>query len=332
MLKKLLKRLFGFKENISEETPLAAGVVAELVPDPLPIAIEETEDAPDPQSRTGYVQCASPSGLHKMAYHEWGDSNNPNVLICVHGLTRRGSDFTVLARAMSDHYRVICPDIVGRGDSDWLPNPMLYGVPQYVSDMMALIAQLGLGKVDWFGTSMGGLIGTFVAAQEHSPIRRMILNDVGPRIEPTALSRLGDYVGKPLRFASKKEGLIYLNRICAPFGTFPPEQWKAYNGPHLVKRGDAWVLHYDPSISKPFEALSSATAVVGEIMTWKAYDAIKADMLIVRGGDSDLLSAKTVAEMCQRNPRARSIEIPGVGHAPAFITPEQVSLVREFFI
>jgi cobalt-zinc-cadmium efflux system protein len=332
MLKKLLKRLFGFKENISEETPLAAGVVAELVPDPLPIVIEENEDAPDPQSRTGYIQCAGPSGLHKMAYHEWGDSNNPNVLICVHGLTRRGSDFTVLARAMSDHYRVICPDIVGRGDSDWLPNPMLYGIPQYASDMMALIAQLGLSKVDWFGTSMGGLIGTFVAAQEHSPIRRMILNDVGPRIEPTALSRLGDYVGKPLRFASKKEGLIYLNRICAPFGTFPPEQWKAYNGPHLVKRGDAWVLHYDPSIAKPFEALSSATAVVGEMMTWKAYDAIKADMLIVRGGDSDLLSAKTVAEMCQRNPRARSIEIPGVGHAPAFITPEQVSLVREFFI
>ena len=332
MLKRLLKRLFGFKENISDERDVVQGVVAELVTDPLPIVVEEVRDLPDPLSRTGYIQCASPSGLHKMAYHEWGDINNPNVLICVHGLTRRGSDFTVLARAMSDHYRVICPDIVGRGDSDWLSNPMLYGIPQYVTDMMALIAQLGLTKVDWFGTSMGGLIGTFMAAHEHSPIRRMILNDVGPRIEPAALSRLGDYVGKPLSFATKKEGLIYLNRICAPFGTFPPEQWKAYNGPHLIQREGAWILHYDPNIAKPFEALSSATAIVGEMMTWKAFDAIKADMLIVRGGDSDLLSAKTVAEMCQRNPRARSVEIPGVGHAPAFITPEQVSLVREFFI
>ena len=332
MLKKLLKRLFGFKENTSNERGAISGVVEELISDPLPIPVEDVVDVADTLSRTGYIQCASASGLHKMAYHEWGNADNPNVLICVHGLTRRGSDFTVLARALSDHYRVICPDIVGRGDSDWLANPMLYGIPQYVTDIMALITQLGLSKVDWFGTSMGGLIGMFVAAQEHSPIRRMILNDVGPRIESAALSRLGDYVGKPLRFATKKEGLIYLNRICAPFGTFPPEQWKAYNGPHLMKRGDAWILHYDPSIAKPFEALSSATAIVGEMMTWKAYDAIAADMLIVRGGDSDLLSAKTVAEMCQRNSRARSIEIPGVGHAPAFITPEQVSLVREFFI
>lgn len=332
MLKRLLKRLFGFKEQISDERGVAAGIVAELVSDPLPITIEEIADQPDALSKTGYVQCASPSGLHKMAYHEWGDSDNPNVLICVHGLTRRGSDFTVLARAMSDRYRVICPDIVGRGNSDWLANPMLYGIPQYVTDMMALVTQLGLTKVDWFGTSMGGLIGMFMAAHEHSPIRRMILNDVGPRIESAALSRLGDYVGKPLRFATKKEGLIYLNRICAPFGTFPPEQWKVYNGPHLIQHDGAWVLHYDPNISKPFEAMNAAASAIGEMMTWKAYDAITADLLIVRGGDSDLLSAKTVVEMCQRNPRARSIEIPGVGHAPAFITPEQVSLVREFLI
>jgi cobalt-zinc-cadmium efflux system protein len=266
-----------------------------------------------------------------MAYHEWGDPNNQRVLICVHGLTRRGSDFTVLAKAMRDRYRVICPDIVGRGDSDWLENPMMYGIPQYINDMNGLFAQLGLREVDWFGTSMGGLIGIFMASQKNSPIKKMIINDVGPRIEATALKRLNDYVGKPLRFNSKKEGLIYLNRICEPFGTFTPEQWKDYNGPHLKKDGDQWIVHYDPDIVKPFAAVNKMTSMMGEMMTWKAYDAINAEMLIVRGSESDLISAATVSEMCRRNPKAKSIEILGVGHAPAFITPEQVSLAREFY-
>jgi cobalt-zinc-cadmium efflux system protein len=269
--------------------------------------------------------------MHKMAYHEWGDPSNQRVLICVHGLTRRGSDFTVLAKAMTDRYRVICPDIAGRGDSDWLDNPMLYGIPQYVNDMNALFAHLGLKKVDWFGTSMGGLIGIFMASQKNSPIKKMIINDVGPRIEATALKRFNDYVGKPLRFNSKKEGLIYLNRICEPFGTFTAQQWKDYNGPHLKKDGDQWVVHYDPDIVKPFAAVNKMISMMGEMMTWKAYDAINAEMLIVRGSESDLISANTVSEMCRRNPKAKSIEILGVGHAPAFITPEQVSLAREFY-
>jgi cobalt-zinc-cadmium efflux system protein len=351
MLKRLLQRLFGKKPQSSYEIELTSSVgvsqapVSEVknevkneVTAPLstpaidyPIPVEDIPDLPDPECRTNYVQCVSPSGMHKMAYHEWGDPNNPRVLICVHGLTRRGSDFTVLAKAMRDRYRVICPDIVGRGDSDWLENPMLYGIPQYVTDMNALLAQLGLHEVDWFGTSMGGLIGIFMASQKNSPIKKMILNDVGPRIEPTALKRLGDYVGKPLRFNSKKEGLIYLNRICEPFGTFTPEQWKDYNGPHLKKDGDQWVVHYDPDIVKPFSAVNKMTSMMGEMMTWKAYDAINAEMLIVRGAESDLISGLTVNEMCRRNPKANSTEILGVGHAPAFITPEQVSLAREFY-
>jgi cobalt-zinc-cadmium efflux system protein len=331
-IKSLFQRLLGNKADAQQGVSASstASNLASAV-DAFPLAVEEVVTLEDPLSRTHYVQCASTSGLHQMAYHEWGDPHNQNVLICVHGLTRRGSDFNVLAKAMSDRYRVICPDVVGRGDSDWLENPMLYGLPQYVADMVTLIARLGVDKVDWFGTSMGGLIGIFLASQEHSPIRRMILNDVGPKIEATALKRLGDYVGKPFRFASKKEGLIYLNRICAPFGEFTPEQWKEYNGPHLIKDGSEWVVHYDPDIAKPFAALNMATAAMGEMMTWKAYEAIQAEMLVVRGADSDLLSAKTVSEMSRRNPRARSIEIPGVGHAPAFITPEQVALAREFF-
>ena len=202
MLKRLLKRIFGIKTETSVDVsapareefntvPHAQSIqVVEQTPN-YPIPVEDIQDVEDPECRTQYVQCANTSGLHNMAYHEWGDPNNQNVLICVHGLTRRGSDFNVLAKAMSDRYRVICPDVVGRGDSNWLPNPMLYGIPQYVADMVTLIARLGVEKVDWFGTSMGGLIGIFLASQEHSPIRRMILNDVGPKIESAALKRLG---------------------------------------------------------------------------------------------------------------------------------------------
>ncbi len=334
-IKSFLKRLVGIQTDASIEASVDLSLQSPpqslAVDITYPIPVEDELTPEDPLSRTHYVQCASTSGLHQMAYHEWGDPNNERVLICVHGLTRRGSDFTVLAKAMSDRYRVICPDVVGRGDSDWLDNPMLYGLPQYVADMVTLIARLGVQKVDWFGTSMGGLIGIFLAGQDNSPIQRMILNDVGPKIEPTALKRLGDYVGKPLRFKTKQEGLIYLNRICAPFGDFTPSQWKDYNGPHLIKDGQEWILHYDPNIAKPFAALNMATAAMGEMMTWKAYETIQAEMLIVRGEQSDLLSSKTVKDMCQRNPRARSLEIPDVGHAPAFITPEQVAIAREFF-
>ncbi len=198
MLKRLLQRLFGKKPQSSYEIELKSSVelsqapsrevISEVrneiknevtVPAPAPapapvtppileypVTVEDVLDFEDPGCRTSYVQCVSASGMHKMAYHEWGDPNNPRVLICVHGLTRRGSDFTVLAKAMRDRYRVICPDIVGRGDSDWLENPMLYGIPQYVTDMNALLAQLGLQEVDWFGTSMGGLIGIFMASQK----------------------------------------------------------------------------------------------------------------------------------------------------------------------
>lgn len=350
-LKNLLKKFINFRSGLSDAavTPNASQeskelkvstelqvsteslTVTALKDTTQAIPVEKTVKPKDLLSQTHYVQCASSFGSHRMAYHEWGDPDNQNVLICVHGLTRRGSDFNVLAKAMSDRYRVICPDIVGRGDSDWLDNPMLYGLPQYVADMSALVNRLGVQKVDWFGTSMGGLIGIFMASQERSPIRRMIINDVGPRIEPGSLKRLGDYVGKPLHFATKEEGLIYLNRICAPFGNFTPDQWRDYNGPHLVQDGSGWKVHYDPDISKPFAAMNKVMAVMGEMMTWKAFDAIEADMLVVRGADSDLLSVTTVTEMCRRRPRTRSIEIPGVGHAPAFITPEQVAIVREFF-
>ena len=280
---------------------------------------------------TFFVTCTSSDGPHRMAYHAWGNPNNSKVLVCVHGLTRRGSDFKTLAEAMSQVYYVVCPDVVGRGDSDRLKNPMLYAVPQYVADMASLIGHLGVAHVDWFGTSMGGLIGMVYAAMPKSPIRRMLINDVGPRIEPEAIKRLGSYVGQPFSFSNRADALRRLNEICASFGSHTPEEWEIYNGPMLVQKDGLWVMHYDPDISVPFASVNPIMAKAGEIAMWHAFKQIHIPMLIVRGGESDLLSAKTVSEMCKVNPYIRSIEIPAVGHAPAFVKSEQVDLAKEFF-
>ena len=283
------------------------------------------------QGDTFYVECASGDTTHRMAYHAWGDPANPKVLMCVHGLTRRGSDFQTLAQAMCKDYYVVCPDVVGRGDSDRLSNPMLYAVPQYVSDMTALVKKLGVTQLDWFGTSMGGLIGMVYAAMPNSPIKRMLINDVGPRIEPEAIKRLGSYVGQPFAFDNRADALKRLNEICASFGEHTPEEWEIYNGPMLVQKDGKWIMHYDPDISVPFASVNPIMAKAGEMAMWHAFKQIHIPMLIVRGGNSDLLSAATVVEMCKVNPYARSIEIPNVGHAPAFVKSEQIALAKEFF-
>ena len=303
-----------------EEVPKAAPMVDASSP-------KETEMHPV----THYVVCRSGEGKHRMAYHAWGDPQNPRVLICAHGLSRRGSDFASLAKALCGQYYVVCPDVVGRGESDRLSNPIMYSVPQYVSDMKALVAHLGVNQVDWIGTSMGGLIGIVFAALPNSPIRRMIINDVGPFIEPAAIERLSSYVGKPFAFQSRAEALEALNRICATFGDHTPEEWEILNGPQLEEKDGVWGLHYDPNIAVPFTSVNSMMAKAGEMAMWHTFKQIHIPMLIVRGGDSDLLSAATVAKMCKVNPYARSIEIPHVGHAPAFIKPEQIALAKEFF-
>ena len=283
------------------------------------------------QGDTFYVQCADGDITHRMAYHAWGNPRNPKVLLCVHGLTRRGSDFKTLAEAMCQEYYVVCPDVVGRGDSDRLSNPMQYAVPQYVADIAQLVKHLGVSQVDWLGTSMGGLIGMVYAAMPNSPIRRMLINDVGPKIEAEAIQRLGSYVGQPFSFASRADALSRLNALCATFGEHTPDEWETYNGPMLIERNSLWIMHYDPDIAVPFASVNPIMAKAGEMAMWHAFKQIHIPILIVRGAQSDLLSAATVAQMCKVNPHARSIEVPNVGHAPAFVKKEQITLAKEFF-
>ncbi|MCO4860114.1 alpha/beta hydrolase [Cupriavidus sp. WGlv3] len=285
--------------------------------------------------RLGFVQCISPAGLHRMAYHEWGDPANPRVLVCAHGLTRTGRDFDAVARALCGDYRVVCPDVVGRGRSEWLADANAYVVPQYVADMVTLIARLNVEKVDWFGTSMGGLIGMGLAGLPKSPVRRLLLNDVGPRIAPSAVERIGAYLGLPVRFKTFEEGLAYLQTISASFGRHSAEQWRELNAailkPMQGADGLEWGLHYDPQLALPFRKSTPEAIAAGEAALWRSFEAIEAPVLVVRGAQSDLLLRETVAEMVARGQHVSSVEVPDVGHAPTFVDPAQIAIVRQFF-
>ena len=264
-----------------------------------------------------------------MAYLEWGDPRNRDVLICVHGLTRAARDFDEVARSLCDHYRVVCPDVAGRGDSDRLADPMLYVVPQYAADMVTLIARLDVELVDWVGTSMGGLIGMALASMSGSPLRKLVLNDAGPVVSHASLERIGTYVGLTPSFPTFDEAVKYVRTISAPFGPHSEAQWR-FLASNWVRKGDdgAWRPHYDARIAEPFKA----TMPKGDMELWNLYDAIRCPTLVLRGAQSDLLTKQTVEEMARRGPKAKVVEIAGVGHAPTLLNPDQIKHIRDFLL
>lgn len=282
--------------------------------------------------REGQVNCLSSEGFHRMAYVEWGAADNPRVLLCVHGLTRCGRDFDFFAQALENEYRVVCPDVAGRGLSGWLKTKALYALPQYCADMAVLIARLNVETVDWVGTSMGGLIGMALAAQPNSPIRRLVLNDVGPVITAASLTRIGDYLGNPPRFATLDEAERYIRTVSASFGRLTDAQWR-----HLtvhVVRQDAdgqYAFRYDPGIAESYRAAQLASDGK-DIEMWPLYDAITCPALVLRGAQSDLLTPEAAQAMQRRGPRARVVEIPDVGHAPMLLDGTQVAPVRDFLL
>ena len=283
------------------------------------------------------VQCLSLAGLHRMSYKEWGDESNPNVLVCVHGVTRVGDDFDNMARALAGDYRVICPDIVGRGRSGWLKNPQLYRIPQYVSDIVTLLARVlpdgEPQQVDWFGTSMGGLIGLGLASLPDNPVRKLVLNDIGPVLAPIALQRIGDYIGQDLRFDTFDEAAKFIRDVSLTFGPHTEDEWHKLATDVLRQDKDGkWVRHYDMGLALPFRSATPESAEADEAMLWAAYDAIRCPTLLVRGAESDLLSPETAALMAQRGPKPTLVEIPGVGHAPTFIHDDQIAIVKQFLL
>jgi pimeloyl-ACP methyl ester carboxylesterase len=269
---------------------------------------------------SGRLKGLSATGFHDIAYVAWGTPDAAPPVVCVHGLTRNGRDFDRLAAVLGAERWVVCPDMVGRGRSDWLRNPAGYGYPQYCADMVALIARLGSAEVDWIGTSMGGLIGMMLAAQPNSPIRRLVVNDIGPFIPRQALLRLADYVGKDPLFDDLAGLEAYLRRIHAPFGRLHDDAWQhlAQYG-HRRLPGGRYGLAYDPAIARGFEAAA------GDIDLSAVWDAVRCPVLVLRGAESDLLLPDTAHAMARK---AEVVEIPAVGHAPSLMVPEQIELVR----
>jgi pimeloyl-ACP methyl ester carboxylesterase len=262
-----------------------------------------------------------------MAYLEWGEPKSERVLVCVHGLGRCARDFDTLAAELSERYRVVCPDVAGRGDSDWLPDPMLYQLPQYLGDMVTLIARLDVEGVHWLGTSMGGLIGMALAAQAGTPVQKLVINDAGPVISKVSLERIANYFGMAPVFPDIAAVDKYIRVVSATFGPHSDAQWRFLAEVAVRKNADGTLrLHYDPKIAEPFRA----TMPEKDLELWPLWDAIRCPTLVLRGAQSDLLTRDTCDKMAGRGPKAKVVEIPGVGHAPTLMHADQIRIVREF--
>jgi pimeloyl-ACP methyl ester carboxylesterase len=286
-----------------------------------------------------------------MAYWEWGHPDNDRVVICVHGLTRTGRDFDDLAKRLSPHFRVVCPDIVGRGRSDWLINPASYVIPQYVADILTLIARLRPVQLDWVGTSMGGLIGmglagTLAMSALQRPARgplglppeqtisfnKVVLNDIGPSLNSEGLERIAEYVGQALRFDTFEQAVGYVRTVSASFGPHTDEQWQALTRYVFNQEGDHWVKHYDLRLAEPMAAQTEAVMQASEKMLWASYESIASPILITRGALSDLLTRDTAQKMLARNRHAQLVEFSGVGHVPTLMADEQITPVEQFLL
>lgn len=278
--------------------------------------------------QTNTFPALTPHGFYRISYTEWGEAHNDRVVLCVHGMTRNGRDFDFLAGALQNDCRVVCPTMLGRGDSEWLPVKEDYDYPHYCAHMAALMARLFVDQVDWVGTSMGGLIGMILAAMPNSPIRRLVMNDVGPFISTAAIERIAAYVGADVRFPTLAEAERYIREINGTFGPLTDQQWQ-----HIVRyytrrtaQGE-FRLAYDPHIAwilekKPREPVD----------LWFLWDAVRCPVLLLRGKESDVLTADGAREMLRRKPATRLVELDGIGHAPALMSEAQIALVRDWLL
>ncbi|MBI2754762.1 MAG: alpha/beta hydrolase [Betaproteobacteria bacterium] len=306
----------------------------------------------------GSLLSLAPGGFHRVAYFDWGSPGSDHVVVCVHGLARNSRDFDFLARDLAQRCRVVCMDVAGRGESEWLADKGDYRFSTYLADAAALIARittpvaapffgtfrgrrnarLGPGRIDWVGTSMGGLIGMLLAAKPNSPIRRLVLNDVGAFIPWSALFRLKGYVGGGRSFRSIAEVETYLREVCAQFGPLADEHWRhlAEHSVHPVSP-EEYRLRYDPGIGETLRGHADPEFPLGPnifagIDLWSIWAEIRCPVLVLRGAESDVLPAGTLAEMRQLKPDLEVVEFTGVGHAPALMSAEQIDAVSRFLL
>jgi len=273
-----------------------------------------------------------PSGFTRMAYTEWGPRESEQTVICVHGLTRNSRDFDFLAQYLAQRgMRVIAPDLPGRGRSERLAHAQDYATPAYLSAMAGLLARINVPEVDWIGTSLGGHIGMELAALSGAPIRRLVINDFGARIQGRALNRLGNYLRLDQRFRTVKELEQHLRKIYEPFGVLTDDQWQHMAEHSAALGSDGWYGHnYDPAIKSLF-----LWPMMLDITLWHVWERVACPVLILRGENSDLLLPATVSRMQQRGIAAskglvHAVEIPGCGHAPSLMALDQMRLIEAF--
>jgi pimeloyl-ACP methyl ester carboxylesterase len=275
-----------------------------------------------------HLSCLGPSGFHRVVYSEWPGPASAPTLMCVHGLTRNGKDFDAIAEALSARYRVICPDMPGRGRSEWLTAAAEYGYPLYMADAAALIARLDVDSVDWLGTSMGGLIGMMLASRPGSPIRKLALNDIGPYLSKVGLERIASYVGLDPTFPSLDALEAAVRDTYASFGPLTDAQFrKMARDSAREKPEGGWGFAYDPKIADAFRQ-----GPIEDLDLWPVWEAIRCPTLVLRGAQSDLLTHEAAEEMTRRGPKAKLIELPGIGHAPALLSEGQIGMVRDFLL
>ena len=280
------------------------------------------------KARPGSIPYLLAGKFHRLAFEEWGDPSAPAV-VCVHGLTRNGRDFDVLAAALAGSYHVICPDLPGRGHSDWLDDPMLYQAQHYVTALAHLLSWVGRDAA-WIGTSLGGICGMVIAATEGSPINRLVLNDVGPFIPAEALTRIRDYMvasgDSPMmaRFPDIESIERHLRIIHAPFGPLSDAEWAQLAANSARKLPDGrFTMHYDPKIAEPLRGHDPV-----DVDMWAFWDRIRVPRMVIRGQTSDILSPDTFARMEASG--AEAFEVPVTGHAPALVDPLQIEAIRSF--
>ena len=273
---------------------------------------------------------SNPVPLRKLAYREWGDANAPAV-ICVHGLSRLGRDFDPLAEKLSAKYRVICPDMAGRGGSDWLDDKNQYNYFTYIADISLLLAQLRITQLDWIGTSMGGIIGMMMGAQNPALIKRMVINDIGSVVSAAGLQRILTFVGSKTMFDSRAEAMDVLKTYLAPFGITQEADWQFMCDITFKPLPDGKLtFHYDPDITKPFREAATQAGTVVDVDLTAFWALLHCPILILRGSESDILSKATAQAMLNRAYPTKLVEFQNVGHAPALLSPDQIQTITEW--
>lgn len=291
-----------------------------------------------------YVLCASEEGFHRIAYTEWGTTtSDSSAVVCVHGLTRNSRDFDALANYLSSQgHHVFCPDVVGRGDSDWLKNASQYNFKRYLTDMNILISRTGAKHIDWVGTSMGGLIGIMMAALPNTPIRHLILNDVSPQVPIQALWHLAKYVGKDPVFATKEQAKAYYKTVYAEFGDLTEEQWDYFTDHSVTEQAPGvFISKLDPNIHEPkfcWQTIKdffchphkALEGILFDVDLWEFWKSIQCPVLVIRGQRSNLLLPEHIHKMKRTHSQVDLLEIENAGHAPALLDPDQHEAIRSW--